>query len=46
MKAWAIFDKKGKLSEHQKKFRDDILEHRGTYIWVTSLDELMWLLEN
>lgn len=35
----------GHLSDYQEQFRRDIQEHKGTYIWVNSLDQLRELLE-
>lgn len=36
---------KGKLSPYQEQFRRDIQDHKGTYLWVSSLDQLREVLE-
>jgi len=35
----------GKLSPHQEKFRKDMREHGGAYLWVESLEDLQWATE-
>ena len=37
-----IKTKKGKLSKHQEKFRDDINAQGGEYVVIRSLDEIIY----
>lgn len=32
--------RRGKLSEHQERFRDDVLQHGGEYIVVRSIEDV------
>jgi len=35
----------GHLSGYQEQFRRDVQDHKGTYLWVNSLDKLREILE-